>query len=94
MSICSWITSGYKQRAGSNANANAEPDADINTDGDAGFRTIRLQTNGSFEQGYTGWTATGNQKTTGASASPIPMPLTDGVTALAFNDAQRTPNWY
>jgi N,N-dimethylformamidase beta subunit-like protein/uncharacterized protein DUF642 len=51
-----------------------------------------LLTNGSFEQGYSGWTATGNQKTTGASASPIPMPLTDGATAVIFNDAQRTPN--
>jgi hypothetical protein len=42
--------------------------------------------NGSFESGYTRWTATGNQgirKDFGA---------TDGVSALAFNAGQSTPN--
>jgi hypothetical protein len=42
--------------------------------------------NGSFEQNYSGWTATGNQDViSGASAS-------QGTKAARFNAAQKTPN--
>ena len=42
-------------------------------------------TNGSFEQDYTGWTATGNMDIQTSSAA-------DGVKAVRFNSGQRTPN--
>jgi hypothetical protein len=41
--------------------------------------------NGSFEQDYTGWTATGNQDVVFFAA-------TDGLKAARFNAAQTTPN--
>ncbi|MFO1497494.1 MAG: DUF642 domain-containing protein [Verrucomicrobiota bacterium] len=44
--------------------------------------------NGSFESGYTGWTATGNQ----GVATTASFPATDGTKMVAFNWGQATPN--
>jgi hypothetical protein len=50
-------------------------------------------TNGSFESGYTGWTATGNQGVATAFTSPAPaLTVLDGTHAVQFNAGQRTPN--
>src|SRR5207253_4140769 len=51
-----------------------------------------LITNGGFESGYNGWTATGNQILATAASSPFPLTTTEGTHAVAFNDADRTPN--
>src|SRR4029077_17786817 len=45
-------------------------------------------TNGSFENGYTGWTATG---TLAVAVEPM-YAFTDGVRAVAFNLSQRAPD--
>ena len=51
-----------------------------------------LISNGSFESGLTGWTATGNLNLVTASSSPPAVTVTDGIQAVRFNDGQRTPN--
>ena len=45
-------------------------------------------TNGSFENAYAGWTATGNQDI----ASDFPYEATDGTNMVAFNGGNSTPN--
>jgi lysophospholipase L1-like esterase len=45
-------------------------------------------TNGSFENDYNGWTATGNQ----SIALELPYEATDGMNMVAFNDGNRTAN--
>jgi hypothetical protein len=45
--------------------------------------------NGSFEDGYNGWTTAGNQSILTSTAG---LPATDGTKAVLFNAAQRTPN--
>src|SRR3954454_12577738 len=43
--------------------------------------------NGSFENDYTGWTASGNQVVVGP-----PYPATDGSKLVVFNSQNNTPN--
>lgn len=62
-------------------------------DGDHAFTAVYTVpagsfTNGSFESGYTGWTASGNQ----AVADFAPYPSTDGANVVVFNWGQSTPN--
>jgi hypothetical protein len=49
-------------------------------------------TNGGFELGFSGWTAAGNLVICTATSTPFPLTVTDGVKAVQFDDAQRTPN--
>ena len=49
----------------------------------------RAQTNGSFEQDFTGWTKSGNLEVRASSAASV---ATNGSKFAAFNGGQSTPN--
>ena len=57
-----------------------------------GLAPPSLITNGGFESGYAGWTATGNQIVATANSNGAQLTTTEGTKAVAFNDLDRIPN--